>query len=189
MKKLSALFALATLLSACSTPNVIGDTWHNYKFDLSGKSISISAPKGHFQDEYLTKVDLAKNENPYVTLLSASWIFSGHAGGMDLILALHRGAFGEAQDEFLRDLTAHLSIAYKALSPNGVTLHRVTRRQLGEQEWLCYAISNITSECALRIDAMHYISLKLNDINNGTLVIDARTALRKKIEESIEIKI
>lgn len=183
-------FLLLLSLAACSSvPS--SSTWSRYTFDLSGRTFSVSAPTGHFRDQYLPRVDLATNENSYVTLLQKAWVFSGmfaDQGGMDFIVGLNRAELGSTEDDFLRGLKKHLSEGYQAIRPEGVQLNNITTRQIGGREWLCYSISNISAECALRVDARHYVSWRLLDINNSSSRIDSRDQLRKKIENSLEIK-
>jgi len=182
---------LISLLLAASASALASDgSWIRYSFDLSGRNFFVSAPKGHFRDTYMPSIDLSKNDKSFVTLLKSSWVFSGllaDAGGLELIIGLSRAELGNTEEEFLRGIQIDLSKAYKKLRPQGVEIQNVTRIRMGKREWLCYSISNISAECALRVDPRHYISWKLYNVNNATSKIPARDELRKKIEDSIEI--
>lgn len=91
------------------------------------------------------------------------------------------------EKELLQAIQGHYSDEYKKLWAKEVEIHSIWRKQMGGREWLCYSISKIASECALRVDARHYISWSLAEVNNTALKIDARDQLRSGIEESLEI--
>jgi hypothetical protein len=125
-----------------------------------------------------------------MTLMKHAWVFSrlfADQGGLDFIGGLNHTKLGDTEDELLQGIQNHLSNEYKVLRPNGIEITNIRQKKIGGREWLCFSVSNIGSECALKVDDLHYISWKLDDINNTSTRIGARDELRKKIEELVEI--
>jgi hypothetical protein len=181
---------LALLLAACSHNPVPSDSWNLYTLDVSGKMLSFSAPNGHFRDVYVPHIDLSRNEKTYRTLFSRAWVFSElmrDKGGLDFIVGLHRVESSDSEEGFLLAVKKHASEELKDIRQDGVSLHNIRKKRMGDREWICYSLSNITSECALRLDDRHYISWTLGNVDNTSSIIDARDELKQKIENSLRV--
>lgn len=188
--KTAIWLTLLLTLAGCITNSIVADKWQRYSIDISGRRVSFSSPPGSFRGKHVPSIDLATNQESYVTLFESSWIFSGltgDAGALELIVGLNRAPVGSSDDDLLRGIEENVAKTYSRIARRPVTLERIGRRQIGGKQWLCYDRSVYGRECALRIDAEHYLSWRLHDINNRSTQIDARDELRQKIEGSVEV--
>lgn len=139
---------------------------------------------------YVPHVDLSNNDKTYRTLFSRAWVFSGligDKGGLDFIVGLHRVESSDTEEGFLQSVEKHASDEFKDIRQAGVSLQNVRKKRMGDREWICYSLSNITSECALRLDDRHYVSWTLANVNNTSSKIDARDELKQRIESSLRV--
>jgi|SRR6185369_766202 len=180
MRVITALVA-ALSFAGCTTPSQDRE-WVGHDFNLSGKHVFISAPRGDVADKTAVGITSARD----VPLLQRAWVFSS-AGAVEAKLDFHRFDV-TASDDFFANVSRRMLGDVRSVFP-AAEIVNVRTRNIGRRAWTCYVVTRINiSECVLRVDDQSYLSWRADWIANlqPAAPEEARRII-EKVEGSIEV--
>jgi hypothetical protein len=189
-RELQFCLIASVLLSGCAT-HQMDVQWTNFTTVLSGATVSISAPRGHFTDVNVPAVDLAANQKSLLLLFERSWVaseFGRDKGGMELKLLLAKYYAKNTQQEFMeavrldyqRELT-RVGLAAELINP--------TKRAIGNREWTCFVVKGLrVPDCVFELSADYYLIWRRTWIaNSSNYVPDDLAELANQVERSVNV--
>jgi hypothetical protein len=181
---------LTAVLVGCAT-NLPANEWKKFKIDLSGKSISISAPDGSFRGTNLSYVDLTHNKKKLVVLFERSWIASGmlaDKGALETKLLLNRFENRKPQQDFLGAVALDYQQDIGKVFPE-VELVNITQRKIGGKEWTCFFVTKMQlPDCVLELSSDYFLVWRRSWIaNTDSRPTSSMDQVADNIEQSIEL--
>ena len=180
MRVLFALVAIA-FLGGC-TARAPNREWTRHDFNLSGKHVFISTPRGDMNDQTASSLSSARD----IALLQRAWIFSS-SGAVEVKLFLRQLMASPNGDFFAHASRLLLDDVRRAFPAAEIV--NVKPRNIGGKPWTCYVVTRIEiSDCVLQVDPNTYLSWRAYWI--GNMQPDAPEEAKRMVEEierSIEI--